>query len=239
MTDEPWPNRPWLAVTPTAGALDLAAGGLALELPGQLADLRDGLRGNGLAETRQAARRVDRDPAADRRRTAAQQLLGLALGAQPQVLIPVEFQRGGQVVDLGHAHVLGSDAGLGVGGVQDLVLEHPIRRGHHRGGIRCDVRQFGQMLRIARRHGRHRPHRRHALEPSQGASRRTRRWPRSARPRHRTWRRCRTAATDRPPPDWPGHPQPRTPCGSGHTDSAGRGGSSSPSPAQNLPTSHR
>src|ERR1700722_511936 len=50
------------------GALDLAAGGLALELPGQLADLRDGLRGNRLAETRQAARRVDRDPAADRRR---------------------------------------------------------------------------------------------------------------------------------------------------------------------------
>ena len=64
-------------------------------------------------------------------------------GAQPQVLVPVELQRGGQVVDLGQAQVLGPDAGLGVGGVEDLVLEHPLRRGHHRGGIGCDVRQFG------------------------------------------------------------------------------------------------
>ena len=55
------------------GALDLTAGRLTLELPGQLADLRDGLGGDGLAEAGQPAGRVDRDPAADRssRRCAA------------------------------------------------------------------------------------------------------------------------------------------------------------------------
>ena len=35
--------------------------------------------------------------------------------------------------------VFGPDTGLGVGGVEDLVLEHPIRCGHHGGGIRCDI----------------------------------------------------------------------------------------------------
>ena len=95
----------------------------------------------GMASPKHAkpAGRIDRDPAADGRRAAAQQLLGLTLRAQPEVLVPVEFQRGGQVVDLGQAQVLGPDAGLGVGGVENLVLEHPIRRSHHRGGIRCDV----------------------------------------------------------------------------------------------------
>src|ERR671917_169858 len=39
------------------GALDLATGGLALQLPGQLADLRDGLGRDGLAEAGQPARR--------------------------------------------------------------------------------------------------------------------------------------------------------------------------------------
>ena len=54
-------------------------------------------------------------------------LLGLALGAQPEVLVPVQLQRGRQVVHLGQAQVLGPDTGLGVGGVEDLVLEHPLR----------------------------------------------------------------------------------------------------------------
>ena len=106
----------------------------------------------GIASPKQASPPdgVDRDPAADRRRAAAQQLLGLTLGAQAEVLVPVEFQRGRQVVDLGQADVLGADAGLGVGGVEDLVLEHPLGRGHHGGGIGCDVRQFGQMLGVLR-----------------------------------------------------------------------------------------
>ena len=123
--------------------------------------------------------------------------LGLALGAQPEVLVPVELQRGGQVVDLGQAEVFGPDAGLGVGGVEDLILEHPLRRGHHRGGIRCDIRQFGQMLRVARRHGADRAHRRHAVERAEMLRGRTSRSPRSARPRRRTSRRCRAAAADR------------------------------------------
>src|SRR3954464_13826160 len=98
-----------------ARALDLTAGGLALELPGQLAHLRDGLRRNGFAEAGQPAGGVDRDAATDRRRAAAQQLLGLTLGAKAKVLIPIQFQRGGQVVDLGEAEVLRADASLGVG----------------------------------------------------------------------------------------------------------------------------
>jgi hypothetical protein len=47
------------------GALDLAAGGLAPELPGDLADLGDRLGGDGLAEAGQPAARVDRDAAAE------------------------------------------------------------------------------------------------------------------------------------------------------------------------------
>src|SRR5215207_11769369 len=76
------------------GALDLAAGGLALELPGQLADLGDGLRRDRLAEAGQPAGWVDRDAAADGGRAAPQQLLGLTLWAQSEVLVPVQFQRG-------------------------------------------------------------------------------------------------------------------------------------------------
>ena len=62
--------------------LDLAAGGLSTQLPGQFARLGDRLRGDGLAEARQPARRVDRDLAADDGRTAAQQRLGFAFRAQ-------------------------------------------------------------------------------------------------------------------------------------------------------------
>src|SRR6202022_5011074 len=78
---------------PDSGALDLPARCLALELPGQLADLRDGLGGDGFAEAGQTTGRVDRDPAADGRRAAAQQLFGLALRTETEVLIPVQLQR--------------------------------------------------------------------------------------------------------------------------------------------------
>lgn len=66
------------------GVRHLPAGGLTAQLPGQLADLRDRLGGNRLTETRQPARRVDRDPAAEGGRAAAQQRLGLTLGAEPR-----------------------------------------------------------------------------------------------------------------------------------------------------------
>ena len=52
---------------PTRGALDLAAGGLAPELPGDLAHLGDGLGRDGLAEAGQPAARVHRDAPAERR----------------------------------------------------------------------------------------------------------------------------------------------------------------------------
>ena len=44
-----------------------------------------------------------------------QQLLGLTLAAQADVLVPVELERGREVVDLGEADVLGTDPGLRVG----------------------------------------------------------------------------------------------------------------------------
>ena len=61
-----------------AGVLDLAVGGLAAELPGELADLGEGLGGDGLAEAGQAARGVDRDAAADPGVAVVEELLGLA-----------------------------------------------------------------------------------------------------------------------------------------------------------------
>ncbi len=71
MTAEPWPNRPWLIERPTRGALDLMADRPSLDLPGELAHLRDRLRGNCLAEAGQAAARVDRHAAAQGRGTVA------------------------------------------------------------------------------------------------------------------------------------------------------------------------
>ncbi len=62
------------------------------------------------------------------------------LGQRPRVFIPVQFQGGGQVVDLGQGQVFGPDAGFGVGGVEDLVFEHPVRAGDDGGGGRWRYR---------------------------------------------------------------------------------------------------
>jgi hypothetical protein len=83
------------------GVLDLTALGPAAQLPGELADLGDRLRRDRLAERGQAATGIDGQPAAERGRAGAQQGLGLAFGAQADVLVPVQFEGGGQVVDLG------------------------------------------------------------------------------------------------------------------------------------------
>ena len=77
-------------------------------LPGRLANLGDGLRGNGFPETRRALRGIDRDPPADRCGAAAQQLLCLAPVAQTEMFVPVEFECGREVVDLRQRHVVGS-----------------------------------------------------------------------------------------------------------------------------------
>ena len=97
------------------GPLHLVPGGGAPELPDALADLGDRLGRDGLAEAGEAARGVDGHPAPQGRGAVAEQLLGLALAAQADVLVPVELERGREVVDLGQADVLGADPGLGVG----------------------------------------------------------------------------------------------------------------------------
>src|ERR1700754_1729909 len=68
------------------GTLDLAAGGLAAKLPGDLADLGQRLGRDSLAEAGQSARRVDRDPATEGGLPGTQQRLGLAPLAELEVL---------------------------------------------------------------------------------------------------------------------------------------------------------
>ena len=123
MTDDPWPNRPWLAVIPTRAPSTWRPVGLAPQLPDQLAHLGDGLGRDGLAEARQSAARVDRDPAPDGGVAVAEQALGLTLLAQADVLVPVELEGRREVVDLGEVDVLGADAGLLVGGHGHRLLE--------------------------------------------------------------------------------------------------------------------
>src|SRR5439155_8425985 len=96
-------------------AVQLAGAGLAAQLPRDLAHLRDGLRGDRLAEAGEAAARVDGDAPTQLGVTRAQQRLGLAFTTQADVLVPVELERGGEVVDLGQREVVGPDAGLVVG----------------------------------------------------------------------------------------------------------------------------
>ena len=150
MTDEPWPNRPWFTVSAGPGALDLAAGGLAPQLPGDLAHLGQGLGGDGLAEAGQAAARVDRDAAADLGVAVVEQALGLALGAQPDVLVPVELERGRQVVDLGQVEVVGTEPGLLVGGVGDAVAERSGGAPTPGGRVGGEGRQLDHRLGIGR-----------------------------------------------------------------------------------------
>src|SRR5262245_7498836 len=63
-------------------SLALPLAGLAAQLPGELADLRDRLRGDGLAEAGEPAARVHRDAASEAGVAVAQQALGLAGPAQ-------------------------------------------------------------------------------------------------------------------------------------------------------------
>ena len=56
------------------------------------------------------------------------ELLGLALAAEPDVLVPVELEGRREVVDLGEVDVLGPDAGVGVGGLGDGAAGSRRRR---------------------------------------------------------------------------------------------------------------
>ena len=102
-TDEPWPNRPWLAVTPTRAPSTWRPVAVPRSCqttrtpgrwpgPGWPRRSRTGRR-DGLTGTRPPDGGV----------AVAEQLLGLALLAQADVLVPVELEGGGQVVDLGQA----------------------------------------------------------------------------------------------------------------------------------------
>ena len=114
-------------MTPTRAPSTWRPGGLAPELPDELADLGDGLGRDGLAEAGQATAGVDRDPAAHGGVPVAQQPLGLPLLAEADVLVPVELEGRREVVDLGQVDVLGADPGLLVGGVGDGVPEARAR----------------------------------------------------------------------------------------------------------------
>ena len=61
------------------GAFDLTASGLTSELPGQFADLSQGLSRDGFAETREAATGIDGDPSTEGGVAIAQELFGIAL----------------------------------------------------------------------------------------------------------------------------------------------------------------
>ena len=108
---------------PDPGVCDLTSVGPAAQLPDDVAHLRDGLRGHGLAETCEAARGVHGDTAADRGVAVADQPFGLALLAEPDVLVPVELEGLGEVVDLGEIEILRADSGLFVRSSCDGVPE--------------------------------------------------------------------------------------------------------------------
>ena len=139
-TEEPWPKRPWFAVTPGACALDLSAAGLAADLPGELADLRDRLGGDRLSEAREAAARIHGNAAAQGRRPVVQQRLAPPGLAEADVLVPVELERGREVVDLGEVHVLGTEPRLLVGGARDRIPERRLGHAHRAGRVGREVR---------------------------------------------------------------------------------------------------
>ena len=87
------------------GPLHLVSRGGAPELPHALAHLGDGLGRDGLSCFGEA---IPAQAIAQRRDAVAQELLRLALPAQADVLVPVELEGGGEVVDLGQADVLGA-----------------------------------------------------------------------------------------------------------------------------------
>ena len=76
-------------------ALDLAADGLALELPGQFADLGDGLGEDGFAEAGQPAGRVHRNLAADCRCPLRSSASASPLGHSPRC----SYQSSSRAVD--------------------------------------------------------------------------------------------------------------------------------------------
>ena len=96
-------------------AFDLSRACLAAEVPDDLDDVGDAGGAERVALGEQAAAGVDRDLAADLGRAFVDQLAGLALAAEAEVLVVQELGGGEAVVQLDLAEVLGADAGLLVG----------------------------------------------------------------------------------------------------------------------------
>ena len=137
-TDEPCPNRPWLAVTATRAPSTWCP--VAVPRSCQTHSQTWAIAWAGMASPKH-----ERPPEGltgtrppRRRGAVAEQLLRLALAAQADVLVPVELERGREVVDLGQADVLGADPGLGVGrrgdgrpearGGRCRIMRRPSRR---------------------------------------------------------------------------------------------------------------
>ena len=103
--------------------LDLSSLRAPLQLPRDLADLRDRLCRHGFSEACEPARRIDWDAPAERRVAVADQPLGLAFLAKADVLVPVQLQGGREVVHLGEVEVFGSETGLLVRRGRDGISE--------------------------------------------------------------------------------------------------------------------
>ena len=82
----------------------------------------------------------------------ADQLLGLALVAQPDRLAPVELERGRQVVDLGEVEVLGTEPGLLVRGDRDRLAVAVLGQRDAVRRVGREVRQVDERVRERRRH---------------------------------------------------------------------------------------
>ena len=90
---------------PDLGAFHLATFRLAAQLPDELADLCNRLGRNGFAEARQAAAWVHRDASTQCGVAIVEQALRFTRLAQPDVLVPVELERRGQIVHLRETHI--------------------------------------------------------------------------------------------------------------------------------------
>ncbi len=121
MTDEPWPKRPWLAVMPTRAPSTWRSP--AWPRSCQVSSQTWAMAWAGMASPKQ-----DRPPEVltgmrppmlvSPSRTSCSASPSLQ---RPEVLVPVELEGGGQVVDLGQVDVVGAEAGLLVGRGADGV----------------------------------------------------------------------------------------------------------------------
>ena len=110
---------------PDPGTVHLASARFTPKLPGQFADLGDRLRRHRFTEGPEAAGRVDWQPAPDLGDAIPQQLLGLAFGAEAQLLVPVQLEARRKVVDLRDVHfaeVYDPFTGAEIQGIEALGL---------------------------------------------------------------------------------------------------------------------